>query len=184
MTAPKRSCGECSLCCKLMKVNELNKPFGKWCQHARQGHGCAIYAERPGQCRTWNCYWLAGAEAEFGDLKRPDKAHYVIDEGHDLIKVEGKPMGAVQVFCDPAYPGAWRTDLALRRFMLRMAELGSATLVRFGDQAGARAIAVFAPPLTGGSWHEEASFLSARETTIEEKAAYFGADAIERRVPS
>jgi hypothetical protein len=40
-----RSCGTCSLCCKLPYVAELNKPINTWCPHARPGHGgCSIYA--------------------------------------------------------------------------------------------------------------------------------------------
>jgi hypothetical protein len=32
-----RSCGSCSLCCKVMPVQELSKPAGQWCVHAVPG---------------------------------------------------------------------------------------------------------------------------------------------------
>lgn len=66
--APNRKCGECSLCCKVLRVNSLDKPTGTWCQHARPG--CAIYEDRPVECRAFSCLWLLGL---FKDGDRPDK---------------------------------------------------------------------------------------------------------------
>lgn len=56
--APGRSCGSCTLCCKVLAIDELHKPHGEWCPHAKPGRGCAIYAERPGSCREFHCGWL------------------------------------------------------------------------------------------------------------------------------
>ena len=43
-----RACGNCSLCCKLLAIAELNKPIDTWCPHARPGRGgCSIYPDRP-----------------------------------------------------------------------------------------------------------------------------------------
>ena len=39
-----RHCGGCTLCCKLIPVEELNKPAGARCKHVRTGKGCSIYA--------------------------------------------------------------------------------------------------------------------------------------------
>ena len=54
-----RSCGPCSLCCKLLGVGEpLHKPAGKWCEHCRPSHdGCLIYDSRPEECRDYLCGW-------------------------------------------------------------------------------------------------------------------------------
>lgn len=57
--APGKSCGTCTLCCKLMAIEELGKPHGTWCVHAIPGKGCGIYAERPGSCRAFHCGYLA-----------------------------------------------------------------------------------------------------------------------------
>src|SRR5436305_14221849 len=42
-----RSCGDCTLCCKLLSITELEKPIGKWCPHCEIGKGCKIYDCRP-----------------------------------------------------------------------------------------------------------------------------------------
>jgi hypothetical protein len=56
---PGRSCGECSLCCKLAKVDELDKPEGVWCRHCAPGRGgCTIYETRPPVCRNYFCSWI------------------------------------------------------------------------------------------------------------------------------
>lgn len=30
---PSRSCDGCALCCMVLKIDELRKPMGKWCNH-------------------------------------------------------------------------------------------------------------------------------------------------------
>src|SRR5215475_5296431 len=54
-----RACGECSACCKLLAVPEINKPPHQWCKHCRPGRGgCLIYDRRPTICRVFACAWL------------------------------------------------------------------------------------------------------------------------------
>ena len=53
-----RTCGSCSLCCKVMEIKELKKPMNKWCSHCAKGGGCSIYPTRPAECRTFDCLWL------------------------------------------------------------------------------------------------------------------------------
>ena len=71
-----RACGACSLCCKLLQIDEpeLKKPANEWCRHCRPGKGgCAIYDERPPVCRDFACEWLINpkhknmAQLESGD---------------------------------------------------------------------------------------------------------------------
>lgn len=59
----KRECGPCTLCCKLLAVQELQKPVGKYCKHAKFGCGCQIYADRPSTCQSFECLWVADDEA-------------------------------------------------------------------------------------------------------------------------
>lgn len=54
----KRQCGECTLCCELLKIEELNKPTRMICPHATEKHGCSIYPKRPHSCRQFSCQWL------------------------------------------------------------------------------------------------------------------------------
>ena len=101
-----RSCGSCSLCCKLIAVRELNKAPGLWCAHARPG--CKIYGtpERPASCGVFNCAWLervphaVGDKLALPDSLRPDRCHVVLT---GLVGGEG-----IVAHVDPAYPLAWR----------------------------------------------------------------------------
>jgi len=71
-----RACGECSLCCTVLRVDELAKLGGTPCLHQRASGGCGIYERRPGICRAYRCLWLGGGLRE-GD--RPDALGAVLD---------------------------------------------------------------------------------------------------------
>ena len=58
MTAAGRECGDCTLCCKVMAIEQLAKPASAWCPHCKPGRGCRIYADRPAECRAFSCLWL------------------------------------------------------------------------------------------------------------------------------
>jgi hypothetical protein len=75
MSAP-RACGACSLCCTILRVDELAKLGGTPCAHQRSGGGCGIYERRPGICRAYRCLWLAGG---LRDGDRPDALGAVLD---------------------------------------------------------------------------------------------------------
>ncbi len=77
--AEPRRCGPCSLCCTLLRVDELGKLGGEPCRHQRIGHregGCGIHAIRPGVCRAYRCLWLQGSLEE---SDRPDRLGAVLD---------------------------------------------------------------------------------------------------------
>lgn len=96
-------CGECTLCCKVMAVPELEKPKDKWCAFAKAGKGCSCYTTRPERCQTFNCLWLSG---HFGDGQvrfRPDRIHAVVTPTND-----GKNW---VIHEDPGYPGFARAAL-------------------------------------------------------------------------
>ena len=71
-----RECGACSLCCEVLRVDDLRKLGGVRCLYQRPEGGCGIYAERPAICRDYRCLWLAGG-LEDGD--RPDGLGAVLD---------------------------------------------------------------------------------------------------------
>jgi hypothetical protein len=98
--ASGRSCGSCSLCCKLLSNNELAKPRGKWCAHCTPGGGCRIYGERPEECRTFYCSWLVGFLPPEWYPQRSKMVASTYQAGG-------------LVFCftvDPAYPNRWREE--------------------------------------------------------------------------
>lgn len=78
--AAERSCGSCSLCCTLLRVEELAKPAGVDCIHQCLGPdvagGCGIHARRPPVCRGYRCLWLQGG---LEDDERPDRTGAVVD---------------------------------------------------------------------------------------------------------
>jgi hypothetical protein len=101
---PGRSCGTCSLCCKLPRIGELEKPAGDWCSHCAPGReGCTIYQSRPAECRDFHCSWLLAPE--LGPEWRPLTCKMVlIRRAHQTI-----------LLVDPAYPTAWREPLYYRQ---------------------------------------------------------------------
>jgi hypothetical protein len=101
MLAPGRSCGDCSLCCKLLRIDAFNKPNGKWCAHCAPGRGgCKIYETRPDECRAFYCLWLISPHiaAEW----QPNKCKMVLSVESDGHRI------ALHV--DPANPTAWRHE--------------------------------------------------------------------------
>ena len=74
--SPWTACGPCSLCCVVLRVDELAKLGGEPCRHLRAGAGCGIHAERPGICRAYECLWLGGGLEE---EDRPDRLGAVLD---------------------------------------------------------------------------------------------------------
>jgi hypothetical protein len=79
VTAPTGplTCGECTLCCKVLDVPEIQKPKDVWCQHAHRPNGCSIYPDRPERCRTFSCLWLLGRFGAGLPEYRPDRIHAV-----------------------------------------------------------------------------------------------------------
>jgi hypothetical protein len=156
-----RTCGSCTLCCKLVPVEQLGKRAGERCRY--QSHkGCRIYATLgtiSPECRLWSCQWLVDPETL--GLGRPDRSHYVVDIMPDFIGAHDPDTGRVedvqvmQVWVDPDYPEAWR-DPALLRYIEHVAVTRQqATLIRFNS---ADALAVFAPAIMAdGEWHEKRS---------------------------
>ena len=97
---PGRSCGGCTLCCKVLGVLALEKPRGTWCPHCERGVGCRIYESRPGECRSFLCGWLVSDR--FGPEWKPERSKIVITVTRDGNGFEFQ--------CDPGFPQAWRKE--------------------------------------------------------------------------
>jgi hypothetical protein len=106
--ARQRACGACSLCCTVLRVDELAKLGGTPCVHQRAEGGCAIHARRPAICRRYRCLWLSGA-LEAGD--RPDRLGAVLD----LASRGGLP----ELVVHEAAPGAFDASPRLRELVGR-----------------------------------------------------------------
>lgn len=98
--AEGRSCGTCTLCCKVFDVPSLEKPAGQWCGHCKPGRGCGIHATRPDHCRAFHCLWMT--ETWLGPDWKPDRAKMVLtlDPATRFLLVQ----------VDPGSPAAWKRD--------------------------------------------------------------------------
>jgi hypothetical protein len=102
---PGRSCGTCNLCCKVLAVEELNKPAGQWCIHTAARSGCRNYDNRPRACRQFLCSWRL--DLELGPEWKPEVSRFVLSEDRD--------RAALTVTVDPGMPLAWKREPYYRR---------------------------------------------------------------------
>lgn len=93
-----RSCGVCTLCCRLPEIDLFDKPANAWCTHCIEGKGCAVYAERPAVCRDFLCLWRT--DATLGEEWNPERAKMMVYEQGPQITV----------LVDPAYPEIWKNE--------------------------------------------------------------------------
>lgn len=91
-----RQCGECTACCSLMHVPELDKQMYVLCNHCILKRGCNIYNDRPTSCRTFECLWYK--YNELPDELRPDECGVMVEE---LPKVNTVLMHSIRT-------GAWK----------------------------------------------------------------------------
>src|SRR5262249_4536517 len=101
LVVPGRACGNCSLCCKLLRIDELKKPAGTWCPHCAPGRGgCKIYPNHPQECQRFYCSWLISDD--LGPEWRATTCKVVVFSEGDGNRV------AVHV--DPGFPDAWQQE--------------------------------------------------------------------------
>lgn len=128
---PGRACGTCTLCCKLLRIAELDKPKGEWCEHCAVGKGCRAYATRPRSCRGFFCSYLT--QAALDDRWLPARAKLLVYPGGD--------GSWLNVVVDPARPDAWRQEPYYTEIK-GWARNGVAMGIRVVVEAGGRIIAV------------------------------------------
>jgi uncharacterized protein len=106
-------CGDCTLCCTLLHVKELEKPSHTKCVHLIQGiatrPGCSVYHKRPQSCKDFECLWLQ--EDDMPPELRPDRSHVVlwVTSNSEII------IASV----DPQYPLAYKQG-EMGRLLQRM----------------------------------------------------------------
>lgn len=93
-----RTCGTCTLCCKVLDVRSLAKPPGRWCAHVVQGRGCGIHGAHPADCRGFACGWLKSAD--LGPEWKPEVSRFVLRDESDERRL------CIDV--DPGFPDAWK----------------------------------------------------------------------------
>jgi len=126
VTPTVRSCGSCSLCCKVLEVTDVGKPVNEICRHSTSG-GCTIYNERPRMCRSFSCAWLQG---HVDDDWFPEAAGIVLHFSLDALNVQ----------VDIENPDRWREEPYFSKLVewslngiRRIGNRGYATLVVSGE---------------------------------------------------
>lgn len=166
-----RSCGGCTLCCKLLPVKEIGKGANTRCKHQQTGVGCRVYntSPMPLSCRVWTCRWLS--DPKTANLSRPDRSRYVLDIMPDQIQATNEDTGeevvkdVIQVWCDPDHPDAYR-DPALLDYLYRMfKEYGAFAIIRYNSTD---AFVLIPPDTAGGEWTEH------RETRVHPDYKFLG----------
>ena len=107
-------CGACTLCCRLLRVDELRKLGGSACRELRRAPlapGCGIHATRPPICRAYACLWLTGG---LDEADRPDRLGAILD-----VATEG---GVTRLRVHEAEPGAYERSERLRKIVARYRE--------------------------------------------------------------
>ncbi len=87
-----KACGDCTLCCKVMAIEQLAKPAGSWCPHCKPGRGCLVYADRPAECQNFSCLWRV--DDRLDQRWKPGKSKFVLTTSEDGIEIR----------CDPGFP--------------------------------------------------------------------------------
>lgn len=108
----QRQCGGCTMCCKVLAIEELAKPTNVWCPHCSPGRGCKIYERRPMECRTFSCGWLI--DGTIPEEWKPDRSKLVFFPVHETRNV--------LVHVDPGAPDAWRREPYYSRLRQKAAE--------------------------------------------------------------
>jgi len=93
-----KQCGDCTLCCKVMAIEQLAKPAGSWCPRCKAGRGCMSYDSRPGECRDYDCLWLI--DDRLDQCWKPNRSKLVLTTSQDGIEIR----------CDPGFRDAWRKE--------------------------------------------------------------------------
>jgi hypothetical protein len=99
-----RSCGDCTLCCKVYPIPPMEKQRNVWCKACKPGRGCDIWVERPQMCRDFNCTWIT--DHRLGPEWKPNVAKFVMNwatKEHLHITVDpGSPLSYRK---EPYYTG-------------------------------------------------------------------------------
>ncbi len=93
-----RDCRGCTMCCKLLSVEEISTPPLSWCPSCDTKRGCTIYEQRPTECRQFYCEYLL--DPALGEHWKPSKCKMVV--------VFEDYANALVIHVDPDRPHAWR----------------------------------------------------------------------------
>jgi len=114
----KGECGDCTVCCTLSVVKELNKKVGEACKLCIS-NSCSIYGNHPQVCKDYECAYLqAGGNIEL----RPDKCGVMFSKKSDRI------------FSAMLVPDVPITDLAMKQIVSFNKQGYSVVMLKLGEE--------------------------------------------------
>lgn len=96
---PGRSCGTCTMCCKLYPVPVMDKPQNVWCRECKPGKGCGIWESRPQFCRDFHCHYIL--DAQVGEDWKPEVSKFIMNF---------QSNNTMWIKVDPAHKTAWKKE--------------------------------------------------------------------------
>ena len=145
MASSTNHCGRCSLCCRLLGIDALEKMPNVWCKFCKPGRGgCQIHnqPEFPEECADYVCLWLQSHHegAPFADDLRPDRCQVVIDKrlGENIHNVR----------CNIGYPHAWK-DPRVQKVLQTLADIEGSTVVLVTESGEERVLYSPHPTIPG-----------------------------------
>jgi hypothetical protein len=124
---PGRSCGTCTMCCKLLDIDVLEKPRGLWCKHCNPKAGCTAYDTRPQACRGFYCGYLRLPDLD--DRWKPAKAKF-------LINFEER-SNRIAIHADADRADAWRIEpyySTIKQWAANAARSGGTVIIWAGEK--------------------------------------------------
>ncbi len=95
-------CGDCTACCTVIAIAELQKDAYQDCPHLTQ-RGCGQYSQRPQVCRRFECMYLSDGwgDRPGGEVMRPDRCGLLVygfqsEQGEPAIRISEVFPGALQ----------------------------------------------------------------------------------------
>lgn len=112
---PGRSCGDCTLCCRVPPVDtpQFQKQAGVLCSFCEESRGCSIHATRPAVCREWFCGWRR--LPRLGEDWRPDRCGVLIALGADEVPIGLGPYQSTKFIVTD--DGGWLSQPAFLSYL-------------------------------------------------------------------
>jgi hypothetical protein len=111
-------CGDCTACCVLSVVEELDKKAGEHCFNCVD-NGCKIYGKHPQVCKDFNCAYIqGGTNVEL----RPDNCGVMFSKKNERI------------FVGTVVPEVTMTDIAIGQIVSFKEQGYSVVMLKLGER--------------------------------------------------
>tara|TARA_R110000772_G_scaffold17946_3_gene49862 strand:+ start:20048 stop:20506 length:459 start_codon:yes stop_codon:yes gene_type:complete len=112
-----KECGDCTLCCELLPIGEINKPASVLCGDCVLTKGCSIYDKRPQSCRDFECSYISSDDME-EDLK-PINCNVIFEKVTETVHL---------ALIHPKDLDAWQAE-PVKNYILGLKANGISTII-------------------------------------------------------